>query len=140
MNETTEKQLNAFSCLRNLSIDVSDELKRPKRKKKHKFKRKNELLVPKKITREWYKSYLKTKHWRGFSKRQLYNYPFCYCCGAKSTEVHHKIYKPFKEKDHFVVSICRNCHENIHTLILNDKKVYLSNAHKIYKSLLSLEL
>ena len=74
--------------------------------------------VKRKRRKEYYRQYLKTDAW----KRKRYvvlkrdNWT-CQYCGDKATEVHHKKYarrnigkKPIK----WLVSICRNCHQEIH--------------------------
>lgn len=42
----------------------------------------------------------------------------CVYCGEKATEVHHKRYAKRnigKEPIHWLVSVCKTCHENLHT-------------------------
>lgn len=42
----------------------------------------------------------------------------CVHCGARATEVHHKRYAKYqigREPIHWLESVCRSCHENIHT-------------------------
>lgn len=102
-------------------------------KKKKLKKRKNKIEYIKK-----YNDYLKTTHWKQFRK----NYwkierKICYCCGEEAKDLHHFDYKKmWKEKNSDIIPLCRKCHNEIHTLIINDKKIKLKNAHYIYKKLL----
>jgi len=74
--------------------------------------------VKRKRRKEYYRQYLKTDAW----KRKRYvvlkrdNWT-CQYCGGKATEVHHKKYARRnigKEPIKWLVSICRNCHQEIH--------------------------
>ena len=74
--------------------------------------------VKRKRRKEYYRQYLKTDAW----KRKRYvvlkrdNWT-CQYCGDKATEVHHKKYARRnigKEPIKWLVSICRNCHQEIH--------------------------
>ena len=74
--------------------------------------------VKRKRRKEYYRQYLKTDAW----KRKRYvvlkrdNWT-CQYCGGKATEVHHKKYARRnigKEPVKWMVSICRNCHQEIH--------------------------
>ena len=74
--------------------------------------------IRRKRRKEYYRQYLKTDAW----KRKRYvvlkrdNWT-CQYCGDKATEVHHKKYARRnigKEPIKWVVSICKNCHQEIH--------------------------
>ena len=74
--------------------------------------------IRRKRRKEYYRQYLKTDAW----KRKRYvvlkrdNWT-CQYCGGKATEVHHKKYARRnigKEPIKWLVSICRNCHQEIH--------------------------
>jgi 5-methylcytosine-specific restriction endonuclease McrA len=74
--------------------------------------------IKRKRRKEYYRQYLKSDAW----KRKRYvvlkrdNWT-CQYCGGKATEVHHKKYARRnigKEPIKWLVSICRNCHQEIH--------------------------
>ena len=74
--------------------------------------------IRRKRRKEYYRQYLKTDAW----KRKRYvvlkrdNWT-CQYCGGKATEVHHKKYARRnigKEPIKWLVSICRNCHQELH--------------------------
>ena len=74
--------------------------------------------IRRKRRKEYYRQYLKSDAW----KRKRYvvlkrdNWT-CQYCGGKATEVHHKKYARRnigKEPIKWLVSICRNCHQEIH--------------------------
>ena len=74
--------------------------------------------IRRKRRKEYYRQYLKTDAW----KRKRYvvlkrdNWT-CQYCGDKATEVHHKKYARRnigKEPIKWLVSICRNCHQELH--------------------------
>ena len=130
------KILKTFSCLKELGIDRSNIFKveqfKPNKSKKIKVKVR---------TVGDYRQYLKTKWWKARRLKFIGKNPFCYCCGDKASEVNHRCYaRKGREKDKDLVAICRDCHENIHTLILNNDDIFLKNGHLIYKSLLSLKI
>lgn len=93
-----------------------------------------------KYTKKTYADYLKTHHWKVTRIRFWKKYPrICLCCGNEAKELHHCNYSRLGfEKEEDLVPLCRNCHEEVHCLILNNKQVKLKNAHKVYKALLEL--
>jgi hypothetical protein len=123
-----------FECLKNLGIDISESKRRIKRFRKY--------LSNEKLRENYngdYKSYLKSKHWKKFRENYFKNHTrTCYCCFEDATELHHNNYDNlFRETEKDVVPVCRNCHEEIHTFILNEKEFNLSNAHELYRQYLS---
>lgn len=74
--------------------------------------------IRRKRRKEYYRQYLKSDAW----KRKRYvvlkrdNWT-CQYCGGKATELHHKKYARRnigKEPIKWLVSICRNCHQELH--------------------------
>ena len=75
--------------------------------------------LKRKRRRDYYREYLKSDAW----KRKRYvvlkrdNWT-CQYCGDKATEVHHKKYARInigREPIKWLVSICRKCHQEIHS-------------------------
>jgi len=123
----TKKQLKRFKS----SSRKANRLLGLKRKKK------NKKIPIKYKGKGGYKEYLKTKHWKSFKIWYYKNYSkTCFCCNGDGKELHHIRYDNlFRESEKDVVCVCRECHEEIHTMILNEKDVNLKNAHNVLKSL-----
>ena len=89
-----------------------------------------------------YYKYLKTGKWK---RRRLEYYKthkkICFCCEERSYVLHHLTYERIGEElDKDLIPLCEECHNEIHTLILNDCQINLANGHEVYKSVLNLEL
>ncbi len=74
--------------------------------------------IGRKRRRDYYKDYLQSDAWQ--RKRYVVfrrdNWQ-CVYCGERATQVHHKKYAKYnigKEPIDWLVSICKNCHEQIH--------------------------
>jgi hypothetical protein len=67
----------------------------------------------------YHSHYLKSKLWRRIKRRILKrDNHICFRCKGEAKEVHHKSYLPSVlrgERDDQLVSLCRGCHEYIHT-------------------------
>lgn len=69
-------------------------------------------------TKSYYNEvYLKSDEWKSKREnillRDKYN---CVCCKGKATQVHHINYNNvYQEKDRQLVSVCKDCHEKIHS-------------------------
>ena len=62
-----------------------------------------------------YYEYLKSDEWKKLRKSVLRRDNELCICGAKATEVHHKTYaRVGNEPLSDLVSLCRNCHQNVH--------------------------
>lgn len=87
-----------------------------------------------------YEAYIKTALWKKNRKRCRGS--SCYVCGSKNDlTVHHRTYKSLgNEKSKHLVMLCWSCHKETHDLSLNEKDVPLYNAHKVLKTLKSLEV
>lgn len=76
--------------------------------------------IKRKRRRDYYRNvYLKSEEWNRkryvVLKRDNWK---CVYCGEKATQVHHKKYARKnigKEPIHWLVSICKTCHESIHS-------------------------
>jgi hypothetical protein len=67
-------------------------------------------------TRQWYKNYLQTDHWRELRLAKLEDSKNrCEWCKCKTRlEVHHKRYNAFHETFADLQVLCEDCHERIH--------------------------
>lgn len=74
--------------------------------------------IGRKRRRDYYRDYLQSDEW----KRKRYvvlkrdNWR-CVYCGGRATQVHHTKYAKYnigREPIEWLVSICRDCHDNIH--------------------------
>ena len=77
---------------------------------------------------ESYDDYLKSRHWRSFSK--LVRRRECHCCCMREygLTVHHVTYDRLgRERVDDVVTLCISCHSAVHDLVRNGKS--LSTAH-----------
>ena len=62
-----------------------------------------------------YHEYLKSDRWQHLRRSVLRRDNELCICGAKATEVHHKTYERLgNEPLSDLVSLCRNCHQNVH--------------------------
>ena len=62
-----------------------------------------------------YHEYLKSERWQNLRKSVLHRDNELCICGKKATEVHHKTYERLgNEPPSDLVSLCRNCHQNVH--------------------------
>lgn len=110
-----------------------------KKKKKKRKQKKNSL---KKLKTMQYDRYVRTGHWQRI-KRNYYkkHKKICYCCGEDSYVLHHINYsRRGEEKDKDLVTLCENCHNEVHNLILNEDDIKLKNGHIVHKQLLELKL
>lgn len=89
-----------------------------------------------------YLNYINSKKWRNKANLLKCRYKRCYVYkSTNNLHAHHKIYKNLgKEKSGDIIILCKNCHKDVHNLILNDKQTKLKNAHIIYKKLCELQL
>jgi len=90
-----------------------------------------------------YMEYLKTDWWKHRRKKFINKFKIkdCYCCKESFREVHHCSYDRIgNEKDKDLVLLCNKCHNEVHNLVLNDKKIKLKEAHEIYKKILILDI
>lgn len=83
-----------------------------------------------------YSQYLNSEYWKNIKKRMsLSKTPKeCFCCGdSKKLEIHHRKYKARDidkaNLNHFVY-LCRNCHEEVHSLQKEDKTITINQATK----------
>ena len=88
-----------------------------------------------------YRKYLSTGRWK---RRRLEYYKthkkICFCCELESYVLHHLTYKRIgEEKDKDLIPLCEECHNEIHTLILNDIQINLDNGHIVHKQMLNLQ-
>lgn len=83
-------------------------------KKKERKKREYLNRIPKK-----YAIYIKSKHWEK-RKNQYYKIhrKICQACNSKTyIDLHHLLYGNFgNEKDEHLTALCRECHEEYHTI------------------------
>lgn len=75
-----------------------------------------------------YNEYLKSEHWQEFSSGMRAKR--CYCCHKQGRlQIHHITYENLgKELPCDVVTVCGNCHEEIHARVKN-QKLHLKSAH-----------
>jgi hypothetical protein len=75
------------------------------------------------LTKDTYKLYLETKHWRDTRNKKLSKKPICEICNKeKAVQVHHLRYNDengrtvlYREDVDFdLQSVCSNCHKLIH--------------------------
>jgi len=77
------------------------------------------------VTKEEYKQYLQSNHWKSFSARIKAKRKYCQHCGAEGQEVHHlNYYCLYCEVDSDVLLLCQKCHgythnKNIESFILS---------------------
>ena len=107
-------------------------------------------LKPRKQTSRTYKEYIASKQWK--SKRlQFFSYLYyrhsksniiCFCCrkelflGQDAIHVHHKTYKNFQDENtKDLLSLCPNCHTNIHK-INKSLGIELCECHKILRKVI----
>jgi len=128
-----QKQVIKFECL----IGLGKNRNRKKGGKKWKQFIKKEK-IKKKETHKNYTEYLQTKWWR--NRKVKYwedNKRTCFCCEEKARELHHNTYTTlYREEDKDLIPLCRKCHEEVHTLILNDEQITLVNSHIVHRKLL----
>jgi ribonuclease HI len=91
-------------------------------------------------TKEEYKKYLNSKHWKNVKERynkSKLNKGCCIMCGRKNKlNLHHKTYKRFgKERLSDLVYLCSYCHTDIHEFLRENKntRTNLWNAIKKYQ-------
>jgi len=92
-------------------------------------------VCPPSMTREEYKEYLDSDHWKEFKTAYVANsgtLKFCFVCGDESYDLHHHTYVRLgHEKFEDVVPICRQHHKSLHGAIKSG--VSLTNAHTYVK-------
>lgn len=86
------------------------------------------------MTKEEYKHYLKSKHWKSFRNKTITS--CCWCCGFRGKlNLHHTSYENlYRETFMDIVTLCERCHKKVHELI-NRRDALLFNAHFILKGL-----
>jgi 5-methylcytosine-specific restriction endonuclease McrA len=76
-------------------------------------------------SKESYKLYLKTEHWKETRKKRLVLDDFCciFCKSKKSLQVHHLNYKRVGKENivEDLITVCKFCHERIHNKKHNKK-------------------
>lgn len=101
------------------------------------------------LTKKDYYNYIKSEKWKETRKRfydsNLYKNLkkgnkgwICYCCksDSKPLDLHHRTYKRLGEENISVdlVPVCRDCHNDIHTLFKSVDKITLWEATKKIKN------
>ncbi len=125
-NKITDKQVKRYVRLAGeLSLDVPESVLNRYRELKYnvevKQKTKRKGNKKKKTTRVpvKYKLYIVSKHWE--NRKNLYyqsHKRICQACNSSSNiAVHHMFYGNYgQEKDEHLVALCRDCHEEFHTI------------------------
>lgn len=114
-------QLN-FDCLKGFG----------KEKKKEKVWKKKKKQKQNRMTKEGYREYLKSTHWK--VRRKIYWDTYkriCFCCKQTATEIHHCSYKRLgRERNGDLVPLCHSCHKII-TEWVKERRATLKDAHYI---------
>jgi len=92
-----------------------------KSKKRKKVYCQKPLYTVKELKEMDYGRYLKTGHWNRIKKEYWKKHKkICFCCNLDAYVLHHIEYKNRgREKDKDLIPLCEECHNEIHTMILN---------------------
>jgi len=96
------------------------------------------------MKKKGWNKYIKSKYWKRRKEQYWRKFPkICYCCGDTNKsdfiDLHHIVYSVFRERNKDLIPLCRYCHEYVHTLILNNNDINLTNVHIVRKHLLNRE-
>jgi 5-methylcytosine-specific restriction endonuclease McrA len=77
------------------------------------------------MNKQEYAAYLKTKHWRDYARKKIFQARYrCQLCNSEGElHVHHRTYERVgRERYRDTIVLCKRCHEHFHGILLEPSK------------------